>query len=158
MFACERGKGSLTSPNAAAAAPRWAEDALPRSSNNSNTGAKEEDEDSNNSNTKKKKKNSGEFDDLRTDVVRKSPLEALYSAFSPLQKAIASATTPFLRGNDDDNNNNDDHEREVVLHPSDEVNEETEISFDSIAEDGDVGGGDDAEDAERTDGNEPTET
>lgn len=60
MFACERGTGDLVSPNAAAATPRWAVDA-PRLSRRSETVT------------------GGEFSSLRSDVARKSPLEALYA-------------------------------------------------------------------------------
>lgn len=66
MFACERGKGALKSPNAAAATPRWAEDATVGSG-----------------------RISGPFpNELRSDVLRKTPLERFTSAFNPLRKIM----------------------------------------------------------------------
>lgn len=84
MFACERGKGSLTSPNAAAATPRWAEDAPSLTSSASTS-------------TTKRKVGGGEFDNLRSDVARRPPLEVLYASFNPLTKALSEATTPLWK-------------------------------------------------------------
>lgn len=105
MFACERGKGSLTSPNAAAATPRWAEDAT--------TGPPMSSATAENIRRNKAKRKNYDGDDagagaesggdevdvwgksldnsLRTDIVQKTPLETLTAAFDPLRDLIDEA-------------------------------------------------------------------
>ncbi|CAM9496956.1 unnamed protein product [Pylaiella littoralis] len=97
MFACERGKGALTSPNAAAATPRWDEDAA------AELGFEEDDGDGVKSSSRggggrptttttaaaaggRNEINGLEGSSLRTDVARKTPLEVFSSAFDPLRK------------------------------------------------------------------------
>ncbi|CAM9735018.1 unnamed protein product, partial [Laminaria digitata] len=93
MFACERGKGALTSPNAAAATPRWAEDAAP--SVNGAAPPSSPDLDGLDGGaavaTGKRKANGGgggEESNLRSDVARKTPLEAFTATFDPLRRVI----------------------------------------------------------------------
>lgn len=98
MFACERGKGALTSPNAAAATPRWDEDAA------AELGFEEDDGDGVKSSSRggggrpttttaaaaggRNEINGLEGSSLRTDVARKTPLEVFSSAFDPLRKLV----------------------------------------------------------------------
>lgn len=85
-FACERGKGSLTSPNAAAATPRWAQDAAPTPDNMSRATA------ANISRNKARRVEKERGTTLRTDVARKTPLEAFSKALDPLRN-LAEATS-----------------------------------------------------------------
>lgn len=82
MFSCERGKGALTSPNAAAATPRWDEDAT-----TAEHGFVDDDITASISNSNRVKRNSGSGS-LRTDVARKTPLERFTATFDPLRKLV----------------------------------------------------------------------
>lgn len=83
-FACERGKGSLTSPNAAAATPRWAQDAAPTPDRMSAATAA-------NISRNKARRGKEEGTTLRTDVARDTPLEALSKALDPLRTLAEAA-------------------------------------------------------------------
>ena len=85
-FACERGKGSLTSPNAAAATPRWAQDAAPTPDNMSRATA------ANISRNKARRVEKEPGTTLRTDVARKTPLEAFSKALDPLRNLAEAAS------------------------------------------------------------------
>ena len=98
MFACEREKGAIVSPNAAAATPRWAEDAAPsvKGSTPSNLdGAKVATE-------KRKVNGGGGVGNLRPDIARKSPLEIFTATFDPLRRAINAAEDKPARKHVDD--------------------------------------------------------
>lgn len=105
MFACERGTGALPSPNAAAATPRWAEDATPTMPKTNAPNIRR--------NTVKRARNDdaggggrgGGSDKLRTDIARKTPLEAFTAAFNPLRDLAKAAekrdvTEKLRRGRD----------------------------------------------------------
>lgn len=88
MFACERGTGVLPSPNAAAATPRWAQDATPTMSKATaanirrNKARRAESDDAGGGGR------NGDSDKLRTDIARKTPLEAFTAAFNPLRDLV----------------------------------------------------------------------
>ncbi|CAM9677289.1 unnamed protein product [Ectocarpus sp. 12 AP-2014] len=91
MFACERGTGTLPSPNAAAAAPRWAEDATPTMPKTTapkirrNMVKRAGSDDAGGGGL------GGGSDKLRTDIARKTPLEAFTAAFNPLRDLAKAA-------------------------------------------------------------------
>lgn len=91
MFACERGTGVLPSPNAAAATPRWAQDATPTMSKATalniqrNKAKRAENDDAGGGGR------SGDSDKLRTDIARKTPLEVFTAAFDPLRDLAKAA-------------------------------------------------------------------
>ncbi len=97
MFACERGKGSLTSPNAAAATPRWAQDAAPtpdamsRATADNISRNKARRGSSSSSSSSSGGGGGGSKSNLRTDVVRRTPFEVFTSAFDPLRNLLAAA-------------------------------------------------------------------
>lgn len=89
MFACERGKGALTSPNAAAATPRWAEDAAPNVNGAAPPSSSSGLDGSTAVTGKGKASGRGRGDsNLRSDVARKTPLEAFTATFDPLRRVI----------------------------------------------------------------------
>lgn len=113
MFACERGQGGLTSPNAAAATPRWAEDAL------SPTASPEEEE----ARKRKRRVTGGEFENLRSDIVRKPFQQALYATFKPLTEALDEFAAPSPTEEEQDH---------MIRDHQESVNERHEIQMEGI--------------------------